>query len=53
MMEPFDYESLKETLEKAIKSAEHKKRDIELDEIFFGILECEIKSRVVQAGRQG
>ena len=48
-MEPFDYESLKETLEKAIKSAEHKKRDIELDENFFGILECEIKNRVVQA----
>ena len=46
-----DYESLKKTLEDAIKSKKPNKEGIELDEDFFGILECEITNKVVQANR--
>ena len=41
---PFDYESLKKTLEEAITS-ECNEDNIELDEDFFEILDCEITSR--------
>ena len=46
--EPFDYESLKESLEDAIKNAKPKKKGIELHEDFYEVFHCKITNRVVQ-----